>query len=503
MHDYLPSPGDERKPFIVTDEQARLILEWYAVDDDGRFIYRRGVIERAKGWGKSPLVAGAMALPELAGPIVFDGWDADGEPVGRPRGKGDVPPLVQIAAVSEDQTDNTYGALYGLLTANEGRAADELGIDVGLTRLYLKDRPGELMPVTSSKDSREGQRVTFAVLDETFLWTPTNGGVKLAATIRRNAGKMNGRTIETTNAPTIGGKSVAERSENDVDRGFSGILHYAARPKVHPQPDWDDSQLLEALEVAYGDAHWIDKDRILKEIRDPATDWDDSLRFFFNIRTVGAGRAVDPRRWDELAQPREVPAGTVVGLGFDGSISDDATFLRGCTEDGYSFIVAKWTRPDNAPADWRVPRDEVHSALDAAFHKYNVGRMFCDPFKWYSEIEGWTEKYGEDSNDEARVVVLDTNQASRFAPAVDRWLVAIREGAHTHDNDPDTNDHVKAAHLKQVRLADDPADGRTRYVLVKGEQRRKIDGAVADVLAFQAAMTMAPPKAEEALFAWA
>lgn len=66
-----------------------------------------------------------------------------------------------------------------------------------------------------------------------------------------------------------------------------------------------------------------------------------------------------------------------------------------------------------------------------------------------------------------------------------------------------TADHVKSAHLKQVRLADDPADGRTRYVLVKGEDRRLIDAAVADVLAHEAAMTMTVPKKREPRFRWA
>jgi len=490
MLDYLPSPSDERLPFVLTDEQARLVLDWYRVDDRGEFIYRRGIIEMAKGWGKSPLVAGAMALAELAGPVIFDGWDAEGEPVGRQRTRGDMPALVQIAAVSEEQADNTYGALYQMLVANDHRAAKELHIDDGRTRLYLTDRPGELHPVTASAGSREGQRLTFAVLDETHLWTPQNGGVKLAGTVRRNAAKMGGRTIETTNAPRLGERSVAERSGSDVQRGFSGILYYNRRPQYEPQPDQSDEELLESLDAAYGDAHWIDRARILKEIRDPSTDWDDAQRFFFNCRIAGTGRAVDPRRWADLAAPKDVPAQSYIGLGFDGSINEDETWLMGCLPDGYSFVIGRWHRPQGA-VDYTVPRLDVHTRLAWAFDHFNVGLFLYDPPKWWSEGEVWAAKYDRGKRPEdKRVLAFDTNQARRFAPAVDRWRTAIREGTHTHDGDPDLADHVKAAHLKKVQLTAAEDDGRTKYVIVKGEDRRKIDGAVADVLAYEAAMTM-------------
>ena len=159
---------------------------------------------------------------------------------------------------------------------------------------------------------------------------------------------MTGRTLETTNAPLLGEKSVAEQSGMDV-----GVLHYARRPPVEPSPEWSDDQLLAALAATYGDAFWIDLRRILAEIRDPATSWDDTIRFYFNIRSAGAGRAVDPRVWDALALPREVPAGTPIGLGFDGSISRDATVLRGCTRDGHSFLIRAWVRPHDAPARLR------------------------------------------------------------------------------------------------------------------------------------------------------
>jgi hypothetical protein len=56
----------------------------------------------AKGWGKSPLLA-SIAVEEFAGPVRFGGWDDVGEPIAVPVHWL----VVEIAAVSEDQTDNT------------------------------------------------------------------------------------------------------------------------------------------------------------------------------------------------------------------------------------------------------------------------------------------------------------------------------------------------------------------------------------------------------------
>jgi hypothetical protein len=39
-------------PWKYTNEQARLTLWWYAIDEYGRFVYRDGVIQRLKGWGR-------------------------------------------------------------------------------------------------------------------------------------------------------------------------------------------------------------------------------------------------------------------------------------------------------------------------------------------------------------------------------------------------------------------------------------------------------------------
>jgi hypothetical protein len=307
---------------------------------------------------------------------------------------------------------------------------------------------------------------------------------------------MKSRTIETANAPMLGEDSVAEQSLRAAQAGHPGILLDDKRPRLEPDPSWSDERLLEALNESYGDSYWIDRPRLLLDIRDPDTQWEDALRFFFNYPSAGASRAVDPQLWDLRAAPRDVPAGTEIGLGFDGSISRDATVLRGCTTDGYSFLIGAWVRPVGAGDDWRVSHKDVLDKVAEVFETYSVGRMLADPPYWRAEIETWQALYGKDLEGDEIVQELWTNQDRKFAPAVDRWRTGLAEGTHTHDDDPITSAHVKAARLKKVRLADAEDDGRTLYVLIKGEDRRQIDGAVADVLAVEAAKTMLAPEPE-------
>lgn len=487
--DHLSSPRDENEPLVFTDEQALILVEWYALNPKtGRFVHRRGASRRSKGRGKSPVEA-AKAIAELAGDVRFDGWDSAGEPVGRPWGtKGDPSPWVQVAAVSEDQTENTYAAIYEFLTANDGQAADALRIDAGLTRCYLRDRPGKLEPVTASAGTREGQRVTYGVLDETHLWRPTNGGKRLARTVRRNVAKMGGRTYETTNAFVPGEDSVAEGTHKAVTDGAPGIYYDAVEaPPVKPEDD--DETLKAALRVAYGDAWWIDLDRIVAEVRDPESTWEDSERFYFNHNVDDRRKAVETRRWEDLKRSDiAVPAGTRIAVGFDGSLSDDCTVLIGCAlVDGtpHTFEIEVWQRPAEAPKTWRVPRTEIRDRLAEVMAYWDVGLMLCDPAKWQTEIELWIEEYGEE-----RVVLFDTNQPTRMWRACDRFTTALTEGAYTHDGSPALTQQVLNMYKRKVRVRDDDDDGRTKFVFVKGPDRAKIDAGIGAVLALEALATM-------------
>lgn len=518
-HCVIPDGFRRGAPFELYDWQLRWHRNVYLVRGDAEwlperpllasaFVYRRALLVGPQKLGKNPLIATHVCV-EARGPALFAGWAGtdDGwacrdhgcrcgweypyEP-GEPMGMPWPTPLIQITAFSEDSTENTYDALRPMIEL--GPLADSIP-KTGEEFIRLPGG-GRIDTVTSSNQSRLGQRTTFVPQDEVGLWTAANKMVKLADVQYRNLSGMGGRAALTTNAWDPAEHSVAqqqyESAATDIYRQF------VQPPRNLSYGDRRDRRRIHRIvyppEVLRENGGHLDLDTIESEAADLVErDLPQAARFYGNILMAGAGRAVDPDAWDALRRTVDVPAGAYIGLGFDGSISQDATILRGCTADGHSFILGAWVRPLGI-IDWTVPRLEVHEAVAAAFARYRVGRMLCDPPKWWTEIETWARLYGEEV-----VLAFDTNQTRRFAPAVDRWLVAIAEGRHTHDGDAVTTAHVTAAHLRKVRTTDDEADGRTRYVLVKGDDRRRIDAAVADVLAFEAAMTMpeepAPPQA--------
>jgi hypothetical protein len=509
-YELFPSPRDESAPFELTEDQFTTLCRWYALDPEtGQFVRHRGYSRRAKGTGKSPIEA-AKCISELALPVKFDGWSADGEPVARPWGTGGLPaPLVQIAALSEDQTENVATPLSVFLIANDGRLADALHLDPGATRVLHRGMAGaKIEAVTSRAGSREGQPLVYATLDETSLLNAQNGGVRLAAVLHRNAAKMGGRVFECTNGFVPGEGSVAESTEKAAKAGASIFADVIEAPRevrgVKITEEAPDEFLTDALRVAFADSWWVDLERIVKSIRDGDRPWGDAERWWLNWCAKTESAAVDPARWAELAdRARTVEPGEYIGMGFDGSISGDATALYGCTRDGFSFELGVWERPldgEGHPVKrWRVPRREVHAKVAEAFENYRVGRMLVDPPKWLSELEGWMDTYNDDDDDEPVVIALETNQPRRMGPAIDRWCTAIAEGTHTHDGSDALTRHVEAARLGTARVRGDQDDPRTLLALTKGEDGRKIDAAVADVLAFEAAMTMPEEPVEEPL----
>lgn len=482
--EFLAQPDGQTagEPWRWTGTQARILAWWYALDLDGRWLYRRGQIVLPKGSGKSPLAA-ALSCCELAGPVLFDGFDASGEAVG----KFHPSPHVQLAAVSADQTDNTMSLVLAML--REGAASEEIeGLDLGVTR--VRTRNGILQPVTASASSREGQRLTAAILDEPHLWTATNGGIRLAATLRRNLGKMNGRSIETTNAWAPGEDTVAELTAMYADKiaeqaadGVQRVLDEGVL-RFHPQaivPNLSDlAALRSGLEKLYHDSPWIDVDRIVAEVLDPGTHPADARRFYLNEVTNADDALVTAHEWNDAYLDDVLEPGEEITLGFDGSKNDDATVLVALrVRDRFATVIGASEKPDRA-VDWEVDREFFDGLVTSTFAQYRVVGFYSDVAHFESYVDRWSSEY-------ARTLVAHATAKSavgwdmrgrlaQSTAAVERLVAGIQDRSLRHDGGSLLRRHVLNARRRVNRWG-------TSFGKERRDSPRKVDGFAALLLA--------------------
>jgi phage terminase large subunit-like protein len=458
-------------PWNFTPEQKRFILWFYAIDDDGKWLYRTGALRRSKGWGKSPFLA-ALCIIEFVGPCRFSHFDRRGMPVATHVSA----PWIQLAATAIHQTVNTLDSIRGMLV--ESPLISEKNIDVGKTIIQFKDgRPGKIEPVTSNSASLEGGRPTFAVLDETHHWTESNSGHKVAKVIDRNIRKNpdgEARYVESTNAFNPGEDSTAQITFNAamID-GAKDILYDCVEAPGTVTIKHSDDQIREALKISYGDSSWVDVNSILAAIRDPRTPEHDSYRFYFNQIKESIDNWIPSEVWAERSDDLSpIKPGDQIAIGFDGSLYDDTTAMIGCRlTDGKLFVIGVWDPADNGG---EVDVGAVDATFRNAIKKYRVAWVYADPYYWQDIIDRWSIAFGDKI-----VFKFPTNRVKTMVEAVERFHTATVTGQLLHDGD-----RVLAWHVGNCLRKETPQG----YILRKDKpkSKNKIDAAIAAILAYEA-----------------
>ena len=481
---YLRQPDgpDSGGPLRFTPEQVRFLLWWYAVDPLGRFVYRRGVLRRSKGWGKDP-VAAALALVEFVGPCRYGGTDANGDPVAIAHPS----PWVQVAAVSESQTTNTLSLVHGMIEGSP--IVDDYALDPGKTLIYSPS--GRLQAVTSSPRSMEGNRPSAAILNEVQHWLVANQGHAMADVIRRNLGKSrdgSARSLELCNAHVPGENSVGELSYEAwramcEGRTRGGGLLYDSR-EAPPETELSDpDSLASGLAAAYGDSSWVDLDRIAAEVYDPGTAPSVSRRYYLNHIIAAEDAWTTAHEWDSREVADLIEPGDTVTIGFDGSRSDDATALVICrVSDGLVDLAGCWEKPDGPQGEeWEVPRDQVDDAVEHLMSTYDVAAMYADVAYWESYVDTWSVQYADVLRHKASsrsLVGWDMrSHAKEFVTrGAENTLAAIVDGTLTHTGNPVLRRHVLNARRRPNRWG-------VSFGKETRNSARKVDAAAAMCLA--------------------
>lgn len=380
----------------LTSEQIRFILWWYAIDEDGEFIYGAGVLQRCKGWGKDPIMA-IVCLVEFVGPCRFSHWDEDKNPVAMQCPDA----WVQITAVAQSQAEKNTGRLFPSYISQ--KMIDAYGIKSGIELWRAENGTRFMEMVTSNPDTIEGGRPTFIVLNETHRWRVGNRGVEMYEVIDGNASKVKwgGRYLAITNAFMPGQGSVAELMREAWEKIEDGRAFDVGFFYDSIEADERSPMTPEAMEIILpkvrGDAVWLSIKKTISSALFTARTITKSRRMYYNQVVAAEDALYGPHEWKALLDDLlELLPGDRIVLGFDGSRTRDATALVAIrVKDKAIFLLGLWEKPDGFEGDWMVPRAEVDSMVAATFKRYKVVGFYADVREWTSYIDNWHEKYAD------------------------------------------------------------------------------------------------------------
>ena len=488
-------------PAVLDAEKLAALYRLYEVYPKshrlaGRRRFQRGAIEWRKGLAKTEFAAWVTEAefhPE--GPVRCDGFDAKGDPVGKPVAF----PYIPMMAVTEAQVSElAYGVLKYII--EEGPDADQF--DCSLDRIIRLGSNGQIdgrvVPVSNAPGSRDSALTTFQHFDEPHrLILPSAKAAHV--TMDANLGK---RPLEdpwalyTSTAGQPGQNSIEEdvRAEAEmIDRGEieAPALFFFAR---WAGPEHDDLSTIDKRVAAISEATGPSGEYGPGQFETIAKMWDRPKadkpyleRVWLNRWRKSNSMAFDLKKIEGLCRSGEViPDGAFITLGFDGARFRDATGIVATDiATGLQQLLGGWERPADVE-DWEIDEVEVTDLLADVMTRFDVWKMYGDPPHWTETMGSWSVRFPDQIEEwwTARPKTM-AYTIREYVEAIDAPSITFGGTSEQHD---DLIRHIGNAGRKDLRILDD--EGKPLWVLQKqdGKQELKFDYAMASVLSWKARM---------------
>ena len=455
----------EGKPLVLEPWQRAMMGEALAFDSDGWPLWDSVIFVVPRKNGKTC---------SLAAYAVYRLLTSDGSPE------------ILLAAASDKNAGRLFEAAATFVRRSPvlselARVRDYTG------EIIRDDGQGIIRRLASDPTKMHGYNPSLVVCDELAQWTTpslrrayaaltSGGGARSAPQVFTitTAGEASERPSSILGRLLDAARDAEDRDEKlglEVARLWEAktlIYNYSA-PTVDPHD-------VKAMKLA-NPASWISVDYLRRQAKNPELTDAQVLQLHGCVWAATETTWIDPGVWVRCRSDRRLERGDALVLGFDGSERRDMTVLSASTLDGHVEVLRAWRRPDGAPSEWRIPRREVHEEIEAAFVRFDVRELAADPPGWYSEIEEWTGQF-------RRVVEFETKAGKRMAPACERFAIDAVQGRVSH-----TGDSLLAQHVGNCVAKDTPWG--TVITKEHPDSPRKIDAAVASVIAYERAMSHA------------
>ena len=487
------------KPAVLDAEKLGALYRLYEVFPRGhrragQRRFTRGALEWRKGTAKTEMGAWVTFCelhPEA--PVRFDGWDASGNPVGRPVA---FPYIPMMATTEEQVSELAYGVLKYVVENGPDSGLFDTGLDRIIRLDHLGRADGKAVPVAVAPDSADGALTTFEHFDEPHR---LHSERERAAheTMIQNLSKRpmeDPWALYTSTAGLPGQGSVQEDVRGEAEEIDSGeradpSLFFFAR---WAGPQHDDLSTVKNRIAAiaeatgpvgeYGPGQY---ERIANDYDRKGADrvyWE---RVYLNRWLSSGSRAFDAlKAQEQVRRGQGIPRGAFVTLGFDGARRRDATAIV-VTEvsTGRQRLAGLWEKP-RWTGDWEVDEDEVTQTIAHLMAYYDVAVLYGDPPYWVEPMASWAGRW------EGRVVEYATNVYKRMAADYQAYADAITTGAVTYVGADDEIDdlvrHIGNAGRKNLKILDD--QGSPMWITQKPDGHREllIDASVAATLSWRA-----------------
>lgn len=204
---------------------------------------------------------------------------------------------------------------------------------------------------------------------------------------------------------------------------------------------------------------------------------------------LGGEQWMSPHLWDAAVidnpdEWTEPPDGSAIVVGFDGSVSRDATAMIGIDLDTMVMWPIRIWEPHPTDMDWQVPREEVDATVKGLFERYDVRALGGDPAWWRYELQEWEDDWPE------RVFQWPTTN-SRMAAACNTFYAWVSQKTIRHTGDPALRRHILNSIVKDLG----PLGDSIRKI--KRDSKKWIDAAVAATIAVDMAERFSDPDADD------
>ena len=374
-------------------------------------------------------------------------------------------PVIPVSAASFDQADLVFGDLKNIF--RESPTLSPIA-EVYDTEIVLKDKPGRAYRVAAARGSNDGARPTCYIADELHEFSdPAKEGAHLVlangTAKRQDSLQLNVTTAGADLDSLLGrmylkGKRIQSGEERDDSFLF---IWYEAPDDIDIT---DPGELRRAIRVCNPAADdFLDVEEIAQRFSQiPEFEF---RRYYLNQWTRAAESWLPAGSWLGCQGDSFIPPSSEVYVACDMALFHDSAAVVWAWKDGDRVVVNSkvWQVDDQSG---RIEFIEIRQFLRDLAKQYNVRRYVGDP--------RFLELMWQELLDEGYPMEDFPQSAERMVPACGNAYELIVSGRLVHGGDATLTDHVLSA-------AQRPSD--RGWTLSKGRSKRKIDAAIAMVMA--------------------